>query len=69
MGIILPVTGLIVLVVLAAVVGLVTFKKCKGHLEKKSGWSDADPDTLQHLQENENSQSKSITRNTSGIQV
>ncbi|XP_044198183.1 uncharacterized protein LOC122974245 [Thunnus albacares] len=69
LGIILPVTGLIVLVVLAAVVGLVTFKKCKGRLEKNSDWSDDDPDTLQHLQENENSQSKSITRNTSDIQV
>lgn len=64
LGIILPVFALIV--VLAAVVGFVIFKKLTGRFPVQSV---DDPDVHQQLQEKENSQSKTITLNISDIQV
>ncbi|CAK6978875.1 titin-like%2C partial [Scomber scombrus] len=63
LGVILTVT-----LIVSALVGFMIFKKLKGRSENKSDLPVDDPDVLQQLQENENSQ-KNITNNISDTQM
>ncbi|CAK6981145.1 titin-like%2C partial, partial [Scomber scombrus] len=55
-SVILPVTLIAALVAVVGLVGFVIFKKLKGRSENNRDLPDDDPDVLQQLQENENSQ-------------